>query len=263
MELVQLHAMEPLSARAIGEVLADSIPAEALDPRGGLGVRVAGPWRPADVWPGGIERLVWSATFEAPRDRFLLPEAFPTLMRRQLARPHHPVHPGEAVARRLGGALLVSWSDTWQLAMVTNYRDRRIRWSLLLEGAHGGREADAPDEPRVEETADRYTWDSGEIEEKPTSRMVRCDGVTVMVEAPVAWVPEGDRTGVLLAGLDRFFTEPLDLDLTARLTLPDTLAALVPEGPPTWLARDGRWLLGASAAAGPPRAASSHGHRLR
>lgn len=240
MELVQIHTMEPLDAATVRRVLRDAIPADCLDPRGGLGVRQHGPWRPADQWAGAVERLVWTTTFEAPRDRFVRPEALPTLIRRQLARPHHPFHPGEAIARQLGGALLVHWSDAWQLVSTAVYRERRLRWSLLLQGAHGGREEDAPEEPKVEETPERYTWDSGQQEApEPTSRLVRCDGVSVTVEAPVVWVPEGDRTGVLAAALAQFFREPLALDPGEQITLPDTLSMLT--GPLVWLWRDGRW----------------------
>lgn len=263
MELVQIHTMEPLTPAGIGATLAAALPASLLDPKGGLSVHVSGPWRPADRWEGGVERLVWTATFTSPRARFLKPDADATLIRRGLARPDHPIHPAEALARQVGGALLVHWSDAWQLVSVAVYRDRRLRWSLLLQGAHGGREADAPDGPTIEETPDRYTADTGDLSPPPpVSRMVRCDGHSVIVEAPVRWVPEGDRTGVLLAGLDRFLTEPLSLSGTEQLTLPDQLAeADLPPGEPTWLARDGAWLFGARAPAAPPpgRATGSGG----
>ena len=56
MELVHLHTMEPLSAALVADTLVDAVPQPLLDPRGALQVRVHGPWRPADRWPGGIER---------------------------------------------------------------------------------------------------------------------------------------------------------------------------------------------------------------
>lgn len=243
MELVQLHTMEPLSEALVASTLAEALPPSLLEPRGGLSVRLHGPWRPADLWPDGIERLTWTATFEATRGRFLREEAIPTLVRRGLARTDHPVHAAEALGQRLSAALLVVWSDAQQLASCAVWRERRLTWSVLLEGAHGGREEEASDGPTVDEGPDHYSSDSGDLHgEAPSSRLIRSDGRTLTVESPVVWVPEGDRTGVLLAAFAQFWREPLALDVAEQITLPDTLEALTIRCPALELARDGRWL---------------------
>lgn len=209
MELLHLHAMEPIDLGGVVAALAEAWPRTALDPRGGLDLRLVGPWRPADRWEDGIERLVWSAAFDRVRGRFEAEEAAPTLHRKGLARRWGGVHPGEALGRSLGGALLVDWSDAGRRVEVTVYRERRLRWSLFLEGHE---------------------------------RLVRCDGDALVVEEPVQSFPEGDRTGVLLAGLGQFFRAPLNLSAEEQLTLPDSLDALFDGAPLLPLLRDGRWI---------------------
>ena len=174
MELVQLHTMEPITAAQIADTLADCVPTTLLDPRGALQVRVHGPWRTADHWQNGIERLMWTARFESPRDRFLRLDAEPELIRRGLARRDHPVHPAESVARRLGSALLVTWSDAARLVSTAVYRERRLAWSLLLQGTPSGRERSEEAPPPVEMAGPRgVSWDSGELEPPPpTSRVM-------------------------------------------------------------------------------------------
>lgn len=243
MELVHLHTMEPLSAALVADTLVEAVPQALLDPRGALQVRIHGPWRPADRWPGGIERLLWTARFELPRDRFLRTGIEADLVRRGLARRDHPVHPGEALARRLGSALLVTWSDAAQLVDTVIFRERRLAWSLLLQGTPTGREE--PEEapaPVLMDGPGGVSWDSGELEPPPpTSRVIRCDGHVVTVEAPAGELPEGDRTGILLAALNQYFREPLWIDPSELYTLPDALDAWDAAAEPVWVARDGQW----------------------
>jgi hypothetical protein len=217
MELLHLHAMEPLDADVVASALAPSWPPESLDPRGGLSVRFAGPWRPADRWAGSLERLVWSAEFRTLRDRFAREEVLPTLHRKGLARRWGGVHPGEALARSLGGALLVDWSDARGRMEVTVYRERRLRWSVCLDG---------------------------------DERLIRCDGEALTVDEPVRWYPEGDRTGLLLAGLGQFLRVPLGVDPETQLTLPDALDSLFDGAPSEPLLREGRWVRRRSAQLG-------------
>ena len=61
------------------------------------------------------------------------------------------------------------------------------------------------------------------------------------------------RTGVLLAGLHQWLREPITLDDTERLMLPNALAQITGECEPAWIARDGI-LLGVAEDPGAARA---------
>ena len=88
------------------------------------------------------------------------------------------------------------FSDGGKLAYCAMYREHRLRWSLYLQDG---------------------------------VRLVRCDGAGLTVQEPPGLLPEGDRLGVLLAGFRQWLREPLELSSEDRLTLPDTLEALVTE----------------------------------
>jgi hypothetical protein len=99
----------------------------------------------------------------------------------------------ECVADRLPGALVLVHSDAGRSAYASIWRERHFRWSLRLD--------------------DGLT-------------AVRSDGQVVMVESPPKQVPEGDRTGVLLAGLSRLIGENLQVTAADRFVVPDVLSAL-------------------------------------
>lgn len=209
MDLVQLHTFEPLSAELLLRELRARVDLRWLHRWAALDVSIAGPWRPVDVWPGSLERLVWSATFTYPEGAFFTPEGeglaggLASLGRRQA-----PVHPAEIVAGAFGAALVIWHSDPGRSAYTSVWRERRLRWSLRLDDA---------------------------------ARVVRCDGERVIVEAPPRHLPEGDRAGVLLAGWQRFLGEPLPVEGPARLTFADTLEALTADSPGETLAVRGHW----------------------
>ncbi|GDX80159.1 hypothetical protein LBMAG42_19700 [Deltaproteobacteria bacterium] len=203
MDLVQLHTLEPLSAARLSRELASRVDERWLQPWATLDVAVSGPWRPADVWPGRLERLVWTATFVYPEGGFFTPEgelsagALGTLARRQA-----PIHPAELVAGAFASALVVWHSDAGRSAYAAVWRERRLRWSLRLDESRG---------------------------------LVRCDGEKVISESPPRHLPEQDRTGVLLAGWQRLLGEPLPLEGHDRLLFVDTLAALTGDADPEQL----------------------------
>lgn len=209
MDLVQLHTLEPLSVAVLARELRARIDVRWLERWAVLSADIVGPWRPADVWPGGLERLVWSATFHYPDGGFftsageVAASGVGTLGKR-----HAPVHPAEIVAGAFGGALVLWHSDPGRSAYASIWRERRLRWSLRL--------------------------DAGE-------RLVRCDGERVIVESPPRHLPEGDRAGVLLAGWERLLGERLDLEGGERLTLVDTLGSLTAEARPERLFAHGEW----------------------
>ena len=201
MELTQLHSFRPIEDLA--GVLRSVIPAAALHRRASLVTGVTGPWRPADLWHGAPERLVWTARFEGD---VLFSPAGEEMVGGPLARRQAPITPAELIAPRFDGLVLVH-SDAAKLAYVAVYRERHLAWSLLLQ--------------------DRV-------------RTVRCDGEVVMVEAPPRFVPEVDRAGVVLAGLRQWLREPIDVPAEGRLVLVDTLGALG-EGEGETLIQDGEW----------------------
>ncbi|MDP2315452.1 MAG: hypothetical protein Q8P41_21320 [Pseudomonadota bacterium] len=208
MEFAQFHSFEPRSVDSVTADLRRAVRAAHLRRRVDLGVVVAGPWRPADLWMGGIERLVWSVGLESRGGPILSDAGEAELGHAGLARRHAPIHPVEALAIRSGEGLVVVHSDAAHLAYVAVYRQRRLAWSLMLQ--------------------DRV-------------RLVRCDGQVVQVAEPPRFVPEGDRAGVLLAGLHQWLREPITVDDTERLTLADTLGQITGDLEPSWIVRDGSW----------------------
>lgn len=212
MELVQVHSMQPLTAAGLGRVVRGLVSPTQLHRRAALDVAVTDPWRPADHWPGSLERLVWTAVFETPGGAFLTELGEAALgAGTGLARRQAPVHPAELAVRASGEGLVVVWSDAARLAYVAVYRERHLRWSLLLE--------------------DRV-------------RLVRCDGEVVLVDRPPRWVPEGDRVGVLIAGFGQWLREPLVVADEDRFVFPDRLDALTAGAERVTLVRDGAWVTG-------------------
>lgn len=207
MEFAQLHTARPQSLEAIEADLRGVIPAAAIHPRGALGVALLGPWRPADVWCGGLERVTWTVGLEAS-EPLLSMSGIDRLGREGALRRHAPVHPVENLARRQGEGLVMLYSDAARLAYVAVYRERHLTWSLMLQD---------------------------------NVRLVRCDGEVVLREAPPKWVAEGDRTGVLLAGLQHWLREPIEVPPEDRFTFPDTLGALTASIPIRWLIQGGEW----------------------
>lgn len=209
--------MEPFDADGVRRALRGLVRASDLHRRASLRVTVDGPWRPADRWPGALERLVWTARFDSPSGAFFTDRAAEGPPLRALVRREAPLHPAELVLKAMGDGLVLHWSDAARLAYVAVYRQRQLRWSLLLE--------------------DRV-------------RLLRCDGELVTVERPPRWVAEGDRVGVLLAGWAAWLREPLDLPGEARFTFPDELGALGADGEAVELVRDGQGEVGAARSAG-------------
>ena len=204
MELEQVHTMSPLADSALDAIvravlagLSPDDPRRPLHRKAALDARVTGPWRPADVWAGALERLVWTASFDTPTGAFFTADAEESLAASRMTalvdRRGAPVLVAEVVAAHLGEGLVVYSSDAARAAYVSVWRERKLRWSLYLE--HG-------------------------------VRTVRCDGDPVFVEAPPRDLPEGDRTGVVLAGLRNWLREPLDLDPTDALFVLDRLGEL-------------------------------------
>lgn len=219
MELAQYHSFERQSVDGVARVLRNLLRPEHLHRRADLGVTVQGPWRPADVWPGALERLVWSVEISSGRGPVLSAAGESALGRLGPAKRSAPLHPVEALAIAAGEGLVVVHSDAARLAYVAVYRQRHLAWSLSLEDG---------------------------------VRAIRCDGQVVLVSEPVRWLPEEDRVGVLAAGLGQWLREPLVLEGADRLQLPDVLASLTSGEEPVWLVRDGHW-----AAEQAPRRASA------
>ncbi len=207
MELASVHSMLPMSVADVDARLRAVIPPAAFQPRAVLAISAAGPWRPADLFPGAIERLAWTVRFDTPNGAIFTDEGAASLGRKGILRRQAPVHPGELYLRALGEGVFTLISDVAQLAYVAVYRDRQLRWSLLLE--------------------DRV-------------RLVRCDGDTVRVQAPPEDVPEVDRTGVLLAGLYQWLREPLDVRGADRYVFGELLDAITPD-PGVEVVLDGGW----------------------
>ncbi|MES2643286.1 MAG: hypothetical protein V4850_27630 [Myxococcota bacterium] len=208
MEFAQFHSFEPRTADSVVADLRGVLRPAHLHRRAEIGITVVGPWRPADLWVDGIERLVWSVGIESRGGPILSEVGETELGRGGLARRQAPIHPVEALALRAGEGLVVIHSDAAHLAYVAVYRHRRLAWSLMLQ--------------------DRV-------------RLVRCDGQVVQVAEPPRFVPEGDRAGVLLAGLHQWLREPISIEDTDRLVLADTLGMLTHDAEPTWIVRDGTW----------------------
>jgi hypothetical protein len=217
MELVQVHLMRPIDAEDVAVALRATVSAAAhraprglLHRRGELDVAVTGPWRPADRWPGTLERAVWTATFTLPTGAWLAAEVEDVIgSAPSFARRHVGATTAEIVAIAFGEGLVLTFSDAGQRAYAAVYRERRLAWSLLYD--------------------DRQ-------------RVVRCDGQVVVVEAPPRAFPEQDRAGVLLAGLRQWLREPVEAEGEARMFLPDLLAGITDDAAAEPIIRDGTWL---------------------
>ena len=170
MELAQIHSHDPIDAGAIRRVLRELLPPNLLNPWGALGVATVGPWRPADVWPGAPELLLWTTAFELPGDALLNDEGLRRFGAGIIGRRGAPVHPAEHVVGRLGAGLVLLHSDAGRYAYSAVYRERHLRFSLMLI--------------------------DGE-------RSVRCDGQEVIVEVNVGKPSDGVATAHELAGTYR------------------------------------------------------------
>jgi hypothetical protein len=212
MELVQVHCMEPFGLDEVRAALVDAVPVGGLHHRGRMEVELAADWSPAQVWPGAIERRCWSASFRMLRGDWITAAAEGRLARARFGE-RAPVNPAELVARRVGGGLVVVFSDAARLCYVGVYRERRMRWSLLLQDG---------------------------------VRLVRALGEDVQVHAPPPrHLPEGDRLGVLDAGLRQWLREPIGAeDAHDRLLLPETLEARFLDVPRHLVCEDGAWTPG-------------------
>lgn len=208
MEFNQLHSYVPLNLSLVRSALHNLILPEFIDRRGNLRVAVVGPWRPCDFWPGSLERAVWTVCFESPRSMLFSSRGEERLGKGSVARRLAPLIPSELLARELGNGLVTLFSDGAALCYVLHWRERHLRFSLMLE--------------------DR-------------KRIVRCDGVQVECEEPPRFLPEGDRVGLLVEGLRRWMTEPFPLSEEGRIFLPEQLASLVEGAEWTWIIRDGHW----------------------
>lgn len=208
MELAQAHFLQPVDVADVEAVLREILRPELLNPWGALGVAAVGPWRPADVWPDAPELLVWSLAFHTPGDALLSEAGVQRLGAGTIARRGAPVQVVEHVVGRLGHGLVLLHSDAGRYGYVAVYRERHLRSSLMLV--------------------------DGE-------RIVRCDGVQVMVESPPRELPEQDRAGVLLAGLERLFLESLPLRPRARIFLVEDLDQVTASAEIEWLIQSGAW----------------------
>jgi hypothetical protein len=207
MEVTQLHSLRPITIEETTRELRSLLGSGLLHPRASAGLALKSRWRPADLWPGTLERIAWTVAIES-RGPLLTARGEERLGDVSATRRLAPVTPLENLAIRRGEGLVLVHSDAAQLAYVSVWRERRLAFSLLLH--------------------DRV-------------RLVRCDGAVVMHESPPKWVAEGDRTGVLLEGLHRWLREPIPLDRDERFTLPDVLAALTGDEPLVPILRDGEW----------------------
>lgn len=208
MDFLHYHSLRPMPRVHVEARLRELLAPGLLHRRAALGVAIHGPWRPADVWAGAVERLVWTVSFELPEGALLNDLGEERLGDGVIHRRQAAVTPAELLARREGDGLVLAHSDALRTAYAAVWRERHLGWSLLLQ--------------------DR-------------ERLVRCDGEVVMVEEPPRRFPEQDRTGVLLGGWARWMGEPLELPPRDRLLFADTLAALPQEDPVDWLISDGGW----------------------
>lgn len=192
-ELAQVHARQELSFDFLAKHV--RLDDEDLDSRAWLRAGIAS-WRPCDVWQSAPETVCWTASFDTPRGRLFRPAVLDQLRGRVLTGSPLPLHPAEQIARSLPAALVVVFSDAGRLAYCAVYVEHRLRWSLLLQH---------------------------------DVRLVRSDGAGLTVQEPPGPIPEGDRLGVLLAGLRQWLREPIHLSSQELLTLPDMLDSLVPE----------------------------------
>ena len=126
-----------------------------------------------------------------------------------------PVHPAEELVARAGQGLFLLHSDAARLAYVAVYRERRLAWSLLLQD---------------------------------DARLVRCDGQVVRISEPPRFVPEGDRMGVLHAGLEQWLRAPVPLDEEARYLLAEELSSWSSGTEAFWIVRNGLFVEDASSA---------------
>ncbi|MFN7131034.1 MAG: GPW/gp25 family protein [Myxococcales bacterium] len=103
MEFAQFHSFERQSTTGISAGLRQILKPGYLHRRADVGVVVTGPWRPADLWSGGLERLVWSVGIDAGGGRAAEEGDYEAYVR-QLIRQVLLVAPGERINRPDFGA---------------------------------------------------------------------------------------------------------------------------------------------------------------
>ncbi len=211
MEFGQLHVQEPLDVEGVIGGLRGLLLPEYIHKRAEMKVGIVGPWRPADLWPGSLERVVWTVGFALRRDHLFSTKGEQRFGGGSIERRLAPLHPAELLVRSLGNGLVTLFSDGSGLCYVMSWRERHLRFSLMLQ--------------------DRL-------------RVVRCDGVEVEREEPPKKLPEGDRTGMLRIGLERWLTEPLRIPDGEQIFLPDILGGLTDSVEWHTLIQDGEWIVG-------------------
>jgi hypothetical protein len=195
-ELAQVLSFVPLDLGAAVSALHDALPPGSCLPWGRLRLGVCDPWRPCDRWSGAPETWAHAIVVADPGDPPWTDEAAAALAERLgIARRRAPLTAAEVIAHAHGDALVVVHADATPEAYVALYRERRLRFSLHRR------------EPG---------W------------LARCDGHVVSIDDRAETFAEGDRAGVLLAGLCRWLATPIELSPEERLFLPETLADLGP-----------------------------------
>lgn len=212
-----LHSREPLQRTQVIDALKGMIQPGFIHKRGNLRVGLVGPWRPADLWPGAMETAVWSVLFEIERDTLFSKAGEEKLRRGSIERRMAPLHPAELLVRALGNGLVTLFSDSG-LAYVLVWRERHLRCSIMLEN--------------------HIDLSAGYL-----CRVIRCDGVQVVVETEPKELPEEDRVGVLLEGFFRWMGERVPVDADTRIFVPDQLGGLAEQARWEQLIQDGEWVL--------------------
>ncbi len=195
MELVQIHADAPLSVDAVREALWALSLHGGLHRRAAVDVVLSGPWRPCERWENAPERLSWSASFTLPRGAWLDDATEAAVAAAHgFARREAPLTPAEIVAQAIGHGWVFVFSDAARLVYSALYRERRLCSSVLLH----------------DDTA-----------------LFRCDGFATTRHAPPPrLIPEVDRLGILVSGLERWLRADLFLEHEPVLVLPETLGEL-------------------------------------
>jgi len=186
--------------RDLGETAASAVRerlGEGMHP--GAAIRISPPWTPAELLRSGPPLPVLRTIALVSRDRrgrILTDAGFEAGLSDRDSSTHRGAvfYPGDLVApllsRRLGGVLALAHSDAPADAYIARFISGRCVGSVYF---------------------------------RDREHIARFDGAGLREIDEPTMIPEGDRAGVLLAGLSRFLGEPLLADHEEQVTLADTI----------------------------------------
>lgn len=170
-----------------------------------LGIRRGGPWQPAEIFergPPGPLLDMWVLEARDPRGRLLKPRAHDALVHAPLGPVARGGQPWDteifapAASKVLGAVVVLAHSDHPGLDYAAEYREGSLVWSLAIRAEQG------------------------------KLRVFRSDGAGVS-EHRLREAAEGERSAVLLRGLERIVRQRIEPADHEKFVIPELIAECI------------------------------------